>query len=420
MTAGLKLPPRIAPVQAVIIPIQQKKEGVLENAARLEEALRAAGVRVKVDATDKSPGFKFAEQEMRGIPVRIECGPKDIEAGQAVVVRRDTREKITVALEELAVKVPQILESIQKDMLETARAHRDSHTYVARDYQEFVKTINEKPGFIKAMWCGDQACEDRIKEDTAATSRCIPFEQEQISDVCVCLRQTGEKNGILGPRLLIATAEGPDSGGSAAAKPKTGMAARSRERTESVRLQLPAGVSMIIDVLRTNGYEAFAVGGCVRDSVLGRKPDDWDITTSATPWQVKALFPRTVDTGLQHGTVTVLAGGQGYEVTTYRIDGEYKDGRHPSQVEFTGSLAEDLKRRDFTVNAMAYSRETGLIDLFGGMEDLQRKVIRCVGDPRKRFGEDALRILRAVRFAAQLGFSIEGQTVQAICELAPP
>ena len=191
--SGLKLPPRIAPVQAVIIPIQQKKEGVLENAARLEEALRAAGVRVKVDATDKSPGFKFAEQEMRGIPVRIECGPKDIEAGQAVVVRRDTREKITVALEELAVKVPQILESIQKDMLETARAHRDSHTYVARDYQEFVKTINEKPGFIKAMWCGDQACEDRIKEDTAATSRCIPFEQEQISDVCVCCGKPAKK-----------------------------------------------------------------------------------------------------------------------------------------------------------------------------------------------------------------------------------
>ena len=125
--------------------------------------------------------------------MRIECGPKDIEAGQAVVVRRDTREKITVALEELAVKVPQILESIQKDMLETARAHRDSHTYVARDYQEFVKTINEKPGFIKAMWCGDQACEDRIKEDTAATSRCIPFEQEQISDVCVCCGKPAKK-----------------------------------------------------------------------------------------------------------------------------------------------------------------------------------------------------------------------------------
>ena len=191
--SGLKLPPRIAPVQAVIIPIQQKKEGVLENAARLEEALRAAGVRVKVDATDKSPGFKFAEQEMRGIPVRIECGPKDIEAGQAVVVRRDTREKITVALEELAVKVPQILESIQDDMLEAARVHRDTHTYVARDYQEFVKTINEKPGFIKAMWCGDQACEDRIKEETAATSRCIPFEQEQISDVCVCCGRPAKK-----------------------------------------------------------------------------------------------------------------------------------------------------------------------------------------------------------------------------------
>ena len=191
--SGLKLPPRIAPVQAMIIPIQQKKEGVLEKAAQLEEMLRQAGVRVKTDVTDKSPGFKFAEQEMRGIPVRIECGPKDIEAGQVVVARRDTGEKITVKMDELAVKVPEILDAIQENMLETARAHRDSHTYVATNYEEFVETINEKPGFIKAMWCGDQACEDKIKEDTAATSRCIPFEQEQLSDVCVCCGKPAKK-----------------------------------------------------------------------------------------------------------------------------------------------------------------------------------------------------------------------------------
>ena len=191
--SGLMLPPRIAPVQAMIIPIQQKKEGVLEKAAQLEEMLRQAGVRVKTDVTDKSPGFKFAEQEMRGIPVRIECGPKDIEAGQVVVARRDTGEKITVKMDELAVKVPEILDAIQENMLETARAHRDSHTYVATNYEEFVETINEKPGFIKAMWCGDQACEDKIKEDTAATSRCIPFEQEQLSDVCVCCGKPAKK-----------------------------------------------------------------------------------------------------------------------------------------------------------------------------------------------------------------------------------
>ena len=191
--SGLKLPPRIAPVQAVIIPIQQRKEGVLEKAAELNAALKAAGIRVKTDDTDKSPGFKFAEQEMRGIPVRIECGPKDIESNQAVVVRRDTREKITVSLDELAVKVQEILDSIQNDMLETARAHRDAHTYVARTYEEFVQTINEKPGFIKAMWCGCQECEDKIKEDTAATSRCIPFEQEQLSDTCVCCGKPAKK-----------------------------------------------------------------------------------------------------------------------------------------------------------------------------------------------------------------------------------
>ncbi len=191
--SGLKLPPRIAPVQAVIIPIQQRKEGVLENAAKLEAALKAAGVRVKVDDTDKSPGFKFAEQEMRGIPVRIECGPKDIEANQAVVVRRDTREKIVVSLDELTVRVPEILESIQADMLKAATEHRDTHTYEAASYDEFVKTINEKPGFIKAMWCGEQACEDKIKEETAATSRCMPFSQEKISDVCVCCGKPAKK-----------------------------------------------------------------------------------------------------------------------------------------------------------------------------------------------------------------------------------
>ena len=191
--SGLKLPPRIAPVQAVIIPIQQRKEGVLEKAAELNAVLKEAGIRVKTDDTDKSPGFKFAEQEMRGIPVRIECGPKDIEANQAVVVRRDTREKITVSLDELAEKVQEILDSIQHDMLESARAHRDAHTYVAHNYEEFVQTINEKPGFIKAMWCGCQECEDKIKEDTAATSRCIPFEQEQLSDTCVCCGKPAKK-----------------------------------------------------------------------------------------------------------------------------------------------------------------------------------------------------------------------------------
>ena len=186
-----------------------------------------------------------------------------------------------------------------------------------------------------------------------------------------------------------------------------------------MRLQLPAAVNMIIDVLRAHGYEGFAVGGCVRDSVLNRTPDDWDITTSATPYQVKELFPKTVDTGLQHGTVTVMVHGVGYEVTTYRIDGEYEDGRHPKEVQFTSNLTEDLKRRDFTINAMAYSKDRGLIDEFGGMNDLQRKIIRCVGDPWQRFGEDALRILRAVRFAAQLGFEIEENTKKAIVELAP-
>lgn len=183
-------------------------------------------------------------------------------------------------------------------------------------------------------------------------------------------------------------------------------------------LELPPKVSRILMVLQSHGYEAFAVGGCVRDAVLGRKPDDWDITTSARPQEVKELFSHTVDTGLAHGTVTVLLGRDGYEVTTYRIDGEYEDCRHPSEVVFSSELEEDLRRRDFTINAMAYNREQGLVDIFGGMEDLQRKQIRCVGEARERFLEDALRILRAVRFSAQLGFSVETATKEALRELA--
>ena len=191
--SGLVLPPRLAPVQAVVIPIQQRKEGVLEKAEELYQALKAAGVRVKVDDTDKSPGFKFAEQEMRGIPVRIECGPKDIENGQAIICRRDTREKYTVSFEELADKVKEVLETMQHEMLERARAHRDAHTYEATDYEEFKKIVNEKPGFVKAMWCGDQACEDKINEDVQATSRCMPFAQETLSDTCICCGKPAKK-----------------------------------------------------------------------------------------------------------------------------------------------------------------------------------------------------------------------------------
>ncbi len=191
--SGLVLPPRIAPVQAVVIPIQQRKEGVLEKADELFAALKAAGIRAKVDDTDKSPGFKFAEQEMRGIPVRIECGPKDIENGQAVICRRDTREKYVVSFEELPAKVQEILDTMQVDMLERARAHRDAHTYVATDYETFKETINNKPGFVKAMWCGCRECEDKIKEDVQATSRCMPFEQEQLFDTCVCCGKPAKK-----------------------------------------------------------------------------------------------------------------------------------------------------------------------------------------------------------------------------------
>ena len=182
---------------------------------------------------------------------------------------------------------------------------------------------------------------------------------------------------------------------------------------------MPYEAEWIIDNIRSHGYEAFIVGGCVRDAVLGRIPGDWDITTSAKPEQVKEIFGKTVDTGLKHGTVTIIKHGSGYEVTTYRIDGEYLDGRHPETVEFTPDLREDLKRRDFTINAMAYSHETGIVDEFEGMEDLNRRVIRCVGCAKDRFTEDALRILRAVRFAAQLDFVIEDETYKAIAEIAP-
>lgn len=186
-----------------------------------------------------------------------------------------------------------------------------------------------------------------------------------------------------------------------------------------IEIQMPPKAEYIIQKLEENGYEAYIVGGCVRDCILGRIPGDWDITTSATPGQVKEVFDRTVDTGIEHGTVTVMLDKEGFEVTTYRIDGEYEDSRHPKSVEFTGNLAEDLARRDFTINAMAYNPRQGLVDLYEGLDDLRKKRIRCVGCAGQRFDEDALRILRAVRFAAQLQFEIEEQTAAAIREKAP-
>lgn len=184
-------------------------------------------------------------------------------------------------------------------------------------------------------------------------------------------------------------------------------------------IQLPCKVDNIIKVIQAAGYDAYAVGGCIRDSILGKDPDDWDITTSAKPEVIKKLFGRTIDTGIQHGTVTVMIGKEGFEVTTYRIDGKYEDCRHPSEVTFASDLKEDLRRRDFTINAMAYNERDGLIDIFGGRQDLERGIIRCVGDARERFGEDALRMMRAVRFSAQLGYEIEAKTREAIKELAP-
>lgn len=184
-------------------------------------------------------------------------------------------------------------------------------------------------------------------------------------------------------------------------------------------MQIPKQVEWILLQLEEHGYEAYAVGGCVRDMLLGREPEDWDITTSARPEEVRQVFARTIDTGLQHGTVTVVLDRTGYEITTYRIDGEYEDGRHPKEVAFTRDLKEDLKRRDFTINAMALSRSGELVDPFGGREDLKAGVVRCVGDPSERFSEDALRLLRAVRFAAQLDFTIEERTKLALRAEAP-
>jgi tRNA nucleotidyltransferase (CCA-adding enzyme) len=188
---------------------------------------------------------------------------------------------------------------------------------------------------------------------------------------------------------------------------------------ERIQIAIPEKAEAILSRLMEAGFEAYVVGGCVRDSLTGRKPKDWDITTSARPWQVKALFERTIDTGIEHGTVTVMIGHEGYEVTTYRIDGEYEDCRHPKQVLFTDNLVEDLKRRDFTINAMAYNKVAGVVDAFDGIGDLKRGVVRCVGDPGERFDEDALRILRAVRFSAQLGFEIDAATKAAIVQKAP-
>ena len=191
--SGLVLPPHIAPTQVMVIPIRQDAEGVLDKALSVKAALESAGVRTDLDDSEKSPGWKFSEQEMRGIPIRVELGPKDIEKNQAVLVRRDTREKTIVSINELPSVVPQLLETIQKDMFLRAKTHRDSHTYDAHNYEEFKEIVNSKPGFVRAMWCGDPACEEKIKADTTATSRCIPFEQEQIADTCVCCGRPAKK-----------------------------------------------------------------------------------------------------------------------------------------------------------------------------------------------------------------------------------
>ena len=190
---GLVLPPRIAPIQIMVVPVQQQKPGVLDKAFELKERLTKAGFSVKVDDSEKSPGWKFADCEMRGIPLRVEIGPKDMEKNQAVLVRRDNHEKTFISLDELESRAGEMLDTIQNAMYEKAKAHRDAHTYEATQWDEFVDTINNKPGFVKAMWCGCQECEDKIKEATAATSRCMPFEQESLSDHCVCCGKPAKK-----------------------------------------------------------------------------------------------------------------------------------------------------------------------------------------------------------------------------------
>ena len=184
-------------------------------------------------------------------------------------------------------------------------------------------------------------------------------------------------------------------------------------------IQPPKYVIHILNTLERSGYEARLVGGCVRDTLLHRRPNDWDVATAAAPEAVKELFERTVPTGIRHGTVTVLYGGSACEVTTYRVEGAYSDHRRPDSVRFTSRLEEDLSRRDFTINAMAMDASLAITDPFGGREDLSRRLIRCVGDARERFTEDALRMLRAVRFAAKLGFEIDGPTLAAISDCAP-
>lgn len=181
-------------------------------------------------------------------------------------------------------------------------------------------------------------------------------------------------------------------------------------------MDMPKNVDIAINLLQSAGFEAYAVGGCVRDSLLGKTPNDWDITTSAKPEDMKSVFAdfHCIDTGIKHGTVTVVIDGEPLEITTFRLDGEYEDNRHPKSVTFTSNLGADLGRRDFTVNAMVYSKMTGTVDLFGGQNDLKNKIIRCVGDPDRRFNEDALRILRALRFASALDFEIEEKTAQSL------
>ena len=192
---------------------------------------------------------------------------------------------------------------------------------------------------------------------------------------------------------------------------------------DGANILLPVAAEVVIKRLYESGHEAFAVGGCVRDSIMGRKPNDWDVTTSARPEETLSVFSvapfKAVPTGIAHGTITVVYDGEPIEVTTYRVDGEYSDCRHPDSVNFTSKLSEDLKRRDFTVNAMAYSERDGIVDLFGGRDDIENRLIRCVGEPEKRFSEDALRIMRALRFASVLGFGIEESTAAAIFELSP-
>jgi prolyl-tRNA synthetase len=182
---GLKLPPRVAPIQLVIVPIAQHKEGVIDKANELKDRLSKIA-RVKVDSSDKMPGWKFSEYEMKGVPIRLEVGPKDIEKNQVVLVRRDTREKIFVSMDELETKVPELLEDIHNAMYEAAKKAREEKTSSAKTMEEFKDIVENKTGFVKAMWCGDKACEEKIKEETGATSRCIPFEQEDITDTCVC------------------------------------------------------------------------------------------------------------------------------------------------------------------------------------------------------------------------------------------